>query len=464
MMSRTIGIAALACACLNAQGQTEDSNAALLQTIQKLEKRIEVLERRLAVSSDQSPVTATPAEVSSTTAPAPAGAAPLQPAAQPAPVPAGVPGDLPGGIAFGATLDGYYGYNFNRPLGRVNLLRAYDVLSNSFSLSQATLILERDPDPTAGSRFGARVDLQYGQATETVQGNALQEPRPQVYRPLWQAYGTYVFPIGSGLTVDFGKWAGSLGFEGNYNKDQINYTRAYLFGYLPFYHFGFRTSYNLNDHLSVTWWLVNGVGQSEDFNGWKSNAVLLAIKPTKNVTWNVNYYEGQEGRDTEPDLNPGIPILATQPGLGVVPIPNPPNGRMHIFDSYVSAKLTPKLLFGLEGDYVVSRAYSNSSPGHVSAGAAYARYQLFPRFALAGRSEYLSDRGGLFSGLTQALKETTATAEYRFTEGFLARAEWRRDFSNRPYFLTNTPGVLKDDQNTATLGMIWWFGDKPGSW
>ena len=30
-------------------------------------------------------------------------------------------------------IDGYYEYNFNHPVGRVNLLRAYDVLSNLFS-------------------------------------------------------------------------------------------------------------------------------------------------------------------------------------------------------------------------------------------------------------------------------------------------------------------------------------------
>src|SRR4029077_3166609 len=106
---------------------------------------------------------------------------------------------------FNMTLDGYYGYNFNQPVGRINLLRAYDVLSNSFSLNQATMVIERAPDVEAGRRFGMRVDLQYGQATDTLQGSAANEPRPQVYRPVFQAYGTYILPVGSGLTVDFGK-------------------------------------------------------------------------------------------------------------------------------------------------------------------------------------------------------------------------------------------------------------------
>src|SRR6185295_13030276 len=43
---------------------------------------------------------------------------------------------------FNVTLDGYYSYNFNRPVGRINLLRAYDVSSNSFSLNQATIVIE----------------------------------------------------------------------------------------------------------------------------------------------------------------------------------------------------------------------------------------------------------------------------------------------------------------------------------
>src|ERR1041385_6019304 len=108
---------------------------------------------------------------------------------------------------------------------RVNLLRAYDVSSNSFSLNQATLVIENAPNLEKGKRYGLRLDLQYGQATETVQGNAANEPRPQVYRPVWQAYGTYVFDVGKGLTVDFGKFASALGYETNYTKDN---SRTYL--------------------------------------------------------------------------------------------------------------------------------------------------------------------------------------------------------------------------------------------
>ena len=155
-------------------------------------------------------------------------------------------------------LDGYYAYNFNAPIGRVNLLRAYDVLSNSFSLNQASVIFDHPPDVADGRRFGGRLDLQFGQATDTLQGNPSNEPRPDIYRNIFQAYGTYIVPVGRGLNVDFGKWASSLGIEGNYTKDQMNYSRSYWFNFLPFYHMGFRTSYPVNDHLALNYWLING--------------------------------------------------------------------------------------------------------------------------------------------------------------------------------------------------------------
>ncbi|HNB73998.1 MAG TPA: outer membrane beta-barrel protein, partial [Acidobacteriota bacterium] len=204
--------------------------------------------------------------------------------------------------------------------------------------------------------------------------------------------------------------------------------------------------------------------QSEDFNGFKSQALLLNFKPTSRVSWNVNYYTGLESRDTVPSLNPGVPSLPTQPGLSTDVVNPVPRGRLHIFDTYATWNATDRLTLAGEFDYVISRSQTFSAPSRVTGGALYARYQFTPALALAARAEYLSDRGGLFSGVTQALKETTLTGEYKFADGFLARAEWRRDFSNQAFFLTAVPGVLKKEQNTATLGLVWWFGRKQGSW
>lgn len=62
------------------------------------------------------------------------------------------------------------------------------------------------------------------------------------------------------------------------------------------------------------------------------------------------------------------------------------------------------------------------------------------------------------NALSQAIKENTVTFDYKLFEGFLMRYEWRRDYSNQPSFLTDRQGFLTKDQNTATLGLIWWWG------
>jgi Putative beta-barrel porin-2, OmpL-like. bbp2 len=431
--------------------QTQKEVSELRDLVAKLQARVEELEKR------------SPAPAAAIITAVVPGAAVKPPAATPStPL---QPADTLAGTTVNFLIDGYYGYNFNNPIGRVNLLRAYDVSSNAISLNQAGVVLENAADPANGKRYGARLDLQFGQATQASQGNAANEPRPEIYRSIFQAYGTYIFPVGKGLTVDFGKFASSIGVEGTYTKDQMNYSRSYWFNALPFYHMGARVNYKINDAVALNYWLVNGTHQTEPFNGFKDQFFGLSLQPGRKVSWNINYYLGQEHPDVTYYPNGGAPPGSpTVQGIPFQPIANPPNGRTHIFDSYVSWLPTPKLTFAGELDYVVQREQANSSPSHMGGGAGYVRYQFTPKFAVSGRAEYLSDRGGLFSGKTQALKEATLTLEYKVAEGFLVRTEWRSDLSNQPFFYTSTPGVLKKQQNTATMGLTWWFGAKEGAW
>ena len=430
----------------------QDANLAkevseLRELVVRLQSRVDQLEKASAL-----PV-APPTIV---TAAAPATPAVPTPAASSDPL---------GGTTVNFLLDGYYGFNFNKPIGRVNLLRAFDVSSDAISLNQAGIIIENAPDPEHGKRYGGRLDLQFGQATETLQGNPVNEPRPEIYRNIFQAYGTYVFPLNKGLTVDLGKFSSSLGMEGTYTKDQINYSRSLWFSALPFYHMGARVTYQITDAVAFNYWLVNGTQQTEPFNGFKDELFGFTLKPSKTVSWTLNYYLGQENPDVKyyPANNApaGSPL---QQGVPFQPIANPLDGKLHIFDSYVNWQATPKLTLASEFDYVVQRDARTASPNHLLGGAAYARYELSKRFGLGLRGEYLSDRGGSFSGETQALKEGTATLEYRLTDGLLLREEYRRDSSNQPFFLTNRLGALKREQNTLTMGIVWWFGQKQGIW
>ena len=76
------------------------------------------------------------------------------------------------------------------------------------------------------------------------------------------------------------------------------------------------------------------------------------------------------------------------------------------------------------------------------------------------RYERLDDEG-LFGGIDQVLQEATLTAEYKLADGFLARGEFRRDWSNERFFPGRLAATdLRHGQNTALVGGVWWFGNK----
>jgi hypothetical protein len=357
-------------------------------------------------------------------------------------------------VVFGVGFEGFYQYNWDRPYDRINLLRAYDTRANVFGIQQANIIVESAPKVDAGRRFGARVDLQFGQATETVQGGAANEPRPDVYRNIWQAYGTYVFPVGRGLQTDFGKFASILGYETNYAKDNNQFSRAYLFNFLPFYHSGLRVSLPVNDKVTVMYMLTNGIQQTEDFNNFKSNHFAAVVKPTGSVTWTTSYYFGQEQPDpsTREDARPGQ-----------VARPETPDGFFRVIDSYVSYAATPKASFGLDLNYVTDEVNQADDALSLQGVGAYARYQISGPSSVAVRYERLDDQG-LFGGIDQVLQEVTATLEHKFADGFLVRGEFRRDWSNKRFFTGPQPDDLRGHQNTALVGLVWWFGNKQGAW
>ena len=430
---------------------TDDRVTELSHEVQALKALVLQLEQQLKQMAGAPPTAAG--------APAPAAAPPSTPTP---------PATAATGVLDGATinvlLDGYYERNGNSPVGRVNSLRAYDVSSNSFSLNQADVVLESAADLAMDKRWGVRLDLQFGQATSTLQGNPINELRPDVYRNIFQAYGTYIFPVAGGLTVDFGKWASSLGMEGNYTKDQLNYSRSFLFDFLPFYHTGVRAKLAIDDQFAFNVWITNGAEQSEANNNYKDQLVGLVLTPIPAVSWTLNYYRGQEHPDVIYEQTPTEPNLPSQQGTYILPILNAPNGKLDIFDSYVTWQATQNLQFAAEADYVQERLYTYSSPARVEAGALYVGYQFYPTLAFAARAEYLADIGGLFSGTTQYLKEGTLTLDYRPSNHFLMRGEYRRDQSNRLYFLGHTLDTFDSIQPTLGLGLVWWFGQKQGTW
>ena len=103
-----------------------------------------------------------------------------------------------------------------------------------------------------------------------MQGGAANEPRPDVYRHVWQAYGTYVFPVGTAAcrpTSASSRRCSAT--RPTTRRTTRHFSRAYLFNFLPFYHSGLRVTLPVNDKVTLLYMLTNGIQQTEDFNNFK---------------------------------------------------------------------------------------------------------------------------------------------------------------------------------------------------
>jgi len=329
-------------------------------------------------------------------------------------------------------VDGYYSYNFNKPAGRANVLRNFDTRNNQFALNMAEIVFEKRPDPS-NSRLGFRLDLDFGPATDLV--HASEPGGREVYKVIQQAYGSYLAPLGSGLQVDFGKFVTMHGAEVIETKDNWNYSRGLLFAWaIPYYHAGLRANYAFNDKVKVMGMVVNGWNNVEENNGGKTYGVMLGLNPTPKLAIIQNYMTGPEqGGDDD--------------------------HYRHLSDTTVTYTFNSKVAVMANYDYGFDRPTSGGKV-HWQGVAAYLRYVPARKWAISPRFEWFDDHDGYSTGVAQTLKEITLTGEYRLAPGLLTRLEFRRDWSDQPFFPKSDPAVLSKAQTTVLAGLIWTFGTR----
>jgi hypothetical protein len=343
-----------------------------------------------------------------------------------------------GPIDFSGLVDGYYSYNSNHPKSQINQLYNFNDSTNQFSLNMAKLSLSHTADP-----IGFQVDLGFGRAFE-IFNRQPSERASDTFRFLEQAYVSLKPARAKGLEIDFGKFVTSAGAEVIETNGNWNYSRSLLFALaIPYYHFGLRTSIPIGKHFTGGVQVVNGWNNIGDNNTGKTIGVTGTITTTK-FAWSNNYYAGPENNDTS-------------------------KGWRQLYDTTLLLTPSSKLNAYLNFDYGQNRNFPVISgvpvPGapllskwYGIAGAVHmqpnAKWSFTPRF------EWFKDRDGFSTGVAQDLKEFTLTGEYKMIEGFLGRLEYRRDWSNMPFFdYGGTPGSKKSE-NTITLGVLAYFGPK----
>ena len=350
-------------------------------------------------------------------APAPAPAA----AAAPAPPPWSV-----GGIDFSGLVDGYYDFNFNHPASQTNGLYNFDTAANQFSLNMVKLSMSHTADP-----IGFQVDFGFGHAFDMINGiddNGLRTKNIEQAYVSWKPKGK-----DSGFQVDFGKFVTSAGAEVIESNANWNYSRSLLFSWaIPYYHMGLRLT-ETKGHFTGGFQLVNGWNNVEDNNSGKTLGFVGNIT-TKKISWNNNYYTGPENTGTN-------------------------TGWRNLYDTTLLFTPADKFNAYLNFDYGQNKSGSGSSEATAKwyGVALAAKLQMNDHNAFTPRVEWFKDKDGFSTGVAQSVKEFTFTYEHKWTQGLLARLEYRRDWSDKPFFERGSVGFSKH-QDTLALGIIAFFG------
>ncbi|HWA94087.1 MAG TPA: porin [Terracidiphilus sp.] len=361
--------------------------------------------------------------------------APAQSSSQapaPAPAPAAPPTWSVGPMELSGLIDGYYSYNANRPSdaanGQINDLYNFNDKTDQFNLSEAKLTLNHDPDPV-----GARIDLFVGRTNTLINGGSNDQGDY-----LEQAYLSLKPPKGKGFEMDFGKFVTSAGAEVIEAKDDWSYSRGILFAWaIPYYHFGLRTSMPVSSKDTIGVQVVNGWNNVTSNNGGVTIGLTNALTLPK-ASWLVNFYSGPSNASTQKGYRNLIDTVLT-----LSPTSN--------FSAYINYD------YGQNRDALADQG--DTALNHWQGVAFAAHGQVTGTSALTGRFEFFHDMNGYSTGTAQKLKEFTGTYEYKWAEGLLTRVEYRRDWSDQPFFHKGDTNMV-DAQSTVSVGFIAFFGPK----
>jgi hypothetical protein len=339
-------------------------------------------------------------------------------------------------ISWNGFVDVYYSRNFNSPSNQMNQLRNFDIYENQFGLNLAKLTVQEQAQPV-----GFRVDLAFGTGNDIVQGilnplTGATVPSSSTLNFVEQAYLTAVVPVGSGLTVDIGKFTTMMGYEVIESNGNWNESRSLLFAWaIPYYHMGMRLTYPLASNFTASLHIVNSWNTVIDNNDSKSIGLGLNYSPFSATTITLNGMSGVE-----------------QPT-------GTSSGNRSVGELIVTQQIGDNLTIALDADY--GQESINGSLNLWKGIAAYVKCNIDIKSDLALRGETYSDPNGYTTGAMfshPTYQEITLTYEYRPWDNIVVRFEGRDDFANGSAFISSGSALpTESSQPTLLIGVITTF-------
>ncbi len=276
----------------------------------------------------------------------------------------GVAQDTTRKVTWGAFIDTYYAYDFNRP-GPTSFDRAFTTQParhNEFNVNLAHVEAKY-----SAPRTRARVALQAG---TSVQANYTGEPRygsvsgSELAQHLQEA--VVGIKAADNLWIDGGIYFSHIGWESWISRDNPTYTRSLVADYSPYYEAGVKATWTASARLTAQLHVLNGWQNISETNSDKAIGMRLDYAASPHVALGYANFIGNEA-------------------------PDPAPSRMRVFNEALASLTVDRLRMWLTFDYGTQRRAPASGTSSWWGAVAVGRVRLTPRTALALRVERYVD-------------------------------------------------------------------------
>ncbi|OGX25865.1 MAG: hypothetical protein A2787_05645 [Omnitrophica WOR_2 bacterium RIFCSPHIGHO2_01_FULL_48_9] len=335
-------------------------------------------------------------------------------------------------------IDTTYNYNFNKPASQTTKLGTPGTTTAGSNLSSYVTKANDITFNTAHIAFNGLLKEGIGYTIEVDAGSDANVNTPTSGSgsaddfDLQEAYLTASL-FDTGVNLKVGKFVTLEGIEVIESPLNPTISRGYLYGLAePFTHVGFLLSRELPiKGLELRAGLVNGWDVLSDNNDRKTFLGGLGINYGDLATGGLSVYYGPEQAN------------------------NGKNDRTSI-DLTVFTKPMPKLTIGLQGNWGREDGIG-SGTDHWQGYGVQPVYQLTDKFSLAGRVEYMKNKGGSrFGNSGGEITNFAITPGYKLNDSTTARVEYRHDMGNKDFFEGENGGVFDKDSANQLLAEVFY--------
>jgi hypothetical protein len=299
---------------------------------------------------------------------------------------------------------------------------------------------------TAESRWGFELGLQTGEDSKGLVTSApppANEPLSNAdnLRHLYRANVSYLFGERGNLKVTGGLINSYIGYESYLAIQNLNYTRAYMLDFVPYFLLGAQADYSVTDTLDLSLVVAGGWNYLTQPNHTSSYGLQAAWQLLPQVRVVQNLYYGPDQEDTGMEF------------------------WRFFSDSIIEWKNDR---FAVAAAFDVGTEKQAEVPGKPRydwmAGSVWLGWHIDGPWTLGVRPEIYRDPDGLGTGSVQTIQACTGTLEYLFSpikaNTMVIALEYRYDRSTGSDggFYNGEDNELVPDQHQLLFSLMWAFG------